>query len=93
MPRAAFELIDMPKDSGPVRIGTTVKMVVDAMDLCGSKGHIDTFVLASGEGELLPLVTKLGENGKTVIGIAAGKASTAGLADHMDELLDYTDLS
>src|SRR6266853_507815 len=73
---AAFELIEIPHVRQSGKNSADIRMVVDALDLCYTKGHVDTFVILSGDSDFSPLVSKLRENAKTVIGVGV-KNSTA----------------
>jgi len=89
---SAMELIDIPRRSRTGKNSADIRLSVDAMDLAHSKSHIDTFVIISGDSDFSPLVSKLKENGKHVIGIGA-KASTSDLlVDNCDEFIFYEDL-
>jgi len=90
---AAIELIEipMPKISG--KNSADIKLVVDAMDLCYSKDHIDTFVIVSGDSDFSPLVSKLRENNKRVIGIGMKNSSSRLLIGNCDEFIFYDDIS
>ncbi len=89
---AAIELIEvpMPKISG--KNSADIRMVVDAIDLCYSKDHIDTFVLVSGDSDFSPLVSKLRENNKRVIGIGVRNSSSHLLIANCDEWIFYDDI-
>ena len=89
---AAIELIEipMPKISG--KNSADIKLVVDAMDLCHSKDHIDTFVIVSGDSDFSPLVSKLRENNKRVIGIGMKNSSSKLLIGNCDEFIFYDDI-
>ncbi len=89
---AAIELIEipMPKISG--KNSADIKLVVDAMDLCYSKEHIDTFVIVSGDSDFSPLVSKLRENNKRVIGIGMKNSSSRLLIGNCDEFIFYDDI-
>jgi uncharacterized protein (TIGR00288 family) len=89
---AGVELIEIPKRSMTGKNSADIRMVVDAMDLSYSKEHIDTFVIVSGDSDFSPLVAKLKENGKYVIGLGMRKSTSKLLADHCDEFLYYEDL-
>ena len=69
MHAAAFELIEIPHRSQSGKNSADIRMVVDALDLCYTKEHVDTFVVVSGDSDFSPLVSKLRENAKTVIGV------------------------
>ena len=89
---AAFELIEIPHVRQSGKNSADIRMVVDALDLCYTKGHVDTFVIISGDSDFSPLVGKLRENNKTVIGMGV-KNSTADLfINNCDEFLYYDDL-
>ena len=89
---SAIELIDIPQRRMTGKNSADIKMVVDAMDLCYAKEHLDTFVLLSGDSDFSPLVSKLKENNKYVIGIGLKNSSSALLVDNCDEFLYYEDL-
>jgi uncharacterized protein (TIGR00288 family) len=89
---AAFELIEIPHTRQSGKNSADIRMVVDALDLCYTKEHIDTFVIISGDSDFSPLVSKLRENAKTVIGVGV-KSSTSGLlVNSCDEFIFYDDL-
>ena len=89
---AAFELIEIPHVRQSGKNSADIRMVVDALDLCYTKGHVDTFVIISGDSDFSPLVSKLRENAKTVIGVGV-KSSTSDLfLKNCDEFLYYDDL-
>jgi uncharacterized protein (TIGR00288 family) len=88
---AAFELIEIPHVRQSGKNSADIRMVVDALDLCYTKGHVDTFAIISGDSDFSPLVSKLRENAKTVIGVGV-KNSTADLfINNCDEFLYYDD--
>ena len=89
---AAIELIEipMPKISG--KNSADIRLVVDAMDLCYSKDHIDTFVIVSGDSDFSPLVSKLRENNKRVIGVGVKNSSSRLLIGNCDEFIFYDDI-
>lgn len=89
---AAIELIDIPQRRYTGKNSADIKMVVDAMDLSYSKEHLDTFVLLSGDSDFSPLVSKLKENNKYVIGIGVKNSSSNLLIDNCDEFLYYEDV-
>ncbi len=89
---AAIELIDIPQKYYSGKNSADIKMVVDAMDLSYSKEHLDTFVLLSGDSDFSPLVSKLKENNKYVIGIGVKNSSSALLIDNCDEFIFYEDV-
>jgi uncharacterized protein (TIGR00288 family) len=89
---AAFELIEIPHVRQSGKNSADIRMVVDALDLCYTKGHVDTFVIISGDSDFSPLVSKLRENAKKVIGMGV-KNSTSGLfISNCDEFIYYDDL-
>jgi uncharacterized LabA/DUF88 family protein len=89
---AAFELIEIPHIRQSGKNSADIRMVVDALDLCYTKGHVDTFVIISGDSDFSPLVSKLRENAKKVVGVGV-KNSTADLfIKNCDEFLYYDDL-
>jgi uncharacterized protein (TIGR00288 family) len=88
----AIDLIEIPKRSATGKNSADIRLCVDAMDLCYSKTHVGTFVIVSGDSDFSPLVSKLKENGKRVIGLGM-KASTSDLLrDNCDEFVYYEDL-
>ncbi len=89
---AAIELIDIPQKRYSGKNSADIKMVVDAMDLCFSKEHLDTFVLLSGDSDFSPLVSKLKENNKFVIGMGVKNSTSALLIDNCDEFIYYEDV-
>ena len=89
---AAIELIDIPQKYYSGKNSADIKMVVDAMDLCYSKEHLDTFVIMSGDSDFSPLVSKLKENNKYVIGVGVKNSSSALLVDNCDEFIYYEDV-
>ncbi len=89
---AAFELIDIPRRSKTGKNSADIRLCVDAMDLCYSKEHIDTFVILSGDSDFSPLVSKLKENGKYVIGLAGQGSTSQMLVDNCDEFIFYEEL-
>ncbi len=89
---AAIELIDIPQKFYSGKNSADIKMVVDAMDLCYSKEHLDTFALLSGDSDFSPLVSKLKENNKYVIGVGVKGASSNLLIGNCDEFLYYEDV-
>jgi len=92
MHEAGFELQEIPKRSMTGKNSADIRLVVDALDLGYSKEHIDTFVIVSGDSDFSPLVAKLRENGKIVIGLGMRESTSQLLADHCDEFLFYDDL-
>src|ERR1700722_13920189 len=89
---AAFELIEIPHLRQSGKNSADIRMVVDALDLCYTKGHVDTFVIISGDSDFSPLVSKLRENAKTVIGVGVKKSSSDLFINNCDEFLYYDDL-
>jgi uncharacterized protein (TIGR00288 family) len=89
---AGIELIDIPQRRYTGKNSADIKMVVDAMDLCYSKEHINLFALASGDSDFAPLVAKLKENDKTVIGVGLRQSTSDLLAAACDEFIFYDDL-
>jgi uncharacterized protein (TIGR00288 family) len=89
---AAIELIDIPKRIMSGKNSADIRLCVDSIDLCYSKEHIDTFVVVSGDSDFSPLVSKLKENGKRVIGIGMKESSSNLLVDNCDEFIYYEDL-
>ncbi len=93
MHEAAFELIEIPHVRQSGKNSADIRMVVDALDLCYTKAHVDTFVVISGDSDFSPLVSKLRENNKRVIGVGV-KASTSDLLiKNCDEFIFYDDLA
>ncbi|MBK9244109.1 MAG: NYN domain-containing protein [Burkholderiales bacterium] len=92
MHEAAFELIEIPHVRQSGKNSADIRLVVDALDLCYTKSHVDTFVIISGDSDFSPLVSKLRENNKRVIGVGV-KASTSDLLiKNCDEFIFYDDL-
>ena len=89
---AAFELIEIPHVRQSGKNSADIRMVVDALDLCYTKGHLDTFVIMSGDSDFSPLVSKLRENAKTVIGIGVKNSSSDLFINNCDEFIYYDDL-
>ena len=89
---AAIELIEIPKRSQTGKNSADIRLVVDAMDLAWSKTHLDTFVIVSGDSDFSPLVSKLKENGKHVIGLGMKGSTSDLLRDNCDEFIYYEDL-
>lgn len=92
MHAAAFELIEIPHRSQSGKNSADIRMVVDALDLCYTKEHVDTFVVVSGDSDFSPLVSKLRENAKTVIGVGVKNSSSDLLIANCDEFIYYDDL-
>lgn len=89
---AAFELIEIPHLRQSGKNSADIRMVVDALDLCYTKSHVDTFVIISGDSDFSPLVSKLRENAKTVIGVGVKNSSSDLLIANCDEFIYYDDL-
>ncbi|MEM1231258.1 MAG: NYN domain-containing protein [Pseudomonadota bacterium] len=89
---AAFELIEIPHTRQSGKNSADIRMVVDALDLCYTKDHIDTFVIISGDSDFSPLVSKLRENAKVVIGVGIRSSTSDLLMSNCDEFLFYDDL-
>lgn len=88
----AIELIEIPRRQMTGKNSADIRLAVDAMDLAWSKEHIDTFVIVSGDSDFSPLVSKLKENGKHVIGIGMKESTSELLSDNCDEFIFYEDL-
>src|SRR6266436_3780391 len=89
---AAIELIEIPRRAQSGKNSADIRLCVDAMDLAYSKEHIDTFVVVSGDSDFSPLVSKLKELGKHVIGLGLADATSDLLRDNCDEFIYYEDL-
>ena len=89
---AAFELIEIPHVRQSGKNSADIRMVVDALDLCYTKGHVDTFVIVSGDSDFSPLVSKLRENAKTVIGVGVKNSTSDLFLNNCDEFIYYDDL-
>lgn len=89
---AAFELIEIPHVRQSGKNSADIRMVVDALDLCYTKGHVDTFVIISGDSDFSPLVSKLRENAKTVLGVGVKNSSSDLFINNCDEFVYYDDL-
>lgn len=92
MHEAAFELIEIPHVRQSGKNSADIRMVVDALDLCYTKSHIDAFVIISGDSDFSPLISKLKENGKSVIGIGVRGSASSLLIGNCDEFIFYEDL-
>ncbi|MFQ5937978.1 MAG: NYN domain-containing protein [Acidiferrobacterales bacterium] len=92
MHEAAFELIDIPHVRQTGKNSADIRMVVDALDLCYTKSHVDTFVVISGDSDFSALVSKLRENNKVVIGVGVKKSTSDLLMANCDEFIYYDDL-
>jgi uncharacterized protein (TIGR00288 family) len=92
MHEASFELIEIPHVRQTGKNSADIRMVVDALDLCYTKSHVDTFVIISGDSDFSPLVSKLRENNKIVIGVGVKNSSSDLLIANCDEFIYYDDL-
>ena len=92
MHEASFELIEIPHIRQSGKNSADIRMVVDALDLCYTKAHVDTFVIISGDSDFSPLVSKLRENNKFVIGVGVKMSSSDLLIANCDEFIYYDDL-
>jgi uncharacterized protein (TIGR00288 family) len=92
MHEAAFEMIEIPHVRMSGKNSADIRMVVDALDLCYTKSHVDTFVIISGDSDFSPLVSKLRENDKEVIGVGVKHSSSDLLIANCDEFIYYDDL-
>ncbi len=92
MHEANFELIDIPHVRQSGKNSADIRMVVDALDLCYTKPHIDTFVVISGDSDFSPLVSKLRENNKDVIGVGVKQSTSDLFVATCDEFIFYDDL-
>jgi hypothetical protein len=92
MHEASFELIEIPHVRQSGKNSADIRLVVDALDLCYTKVHVDTFVIISGDSDFSPLVSKLRENNKTVIGVGVKNSTSDLLIANCDEFIYYDDL-
>ncbi len=92
MHEASFELIEIPHVRMSGKNSADIRMVVDALDLCYTKEHVDTFVIISGDSDFSPLVSKLRENNKTVVGVGVKNSTSDLLIANCDEFIFYDDL-
>ena len=92
MHEAAFELIEIPHVRMSGKNSADIRLVVDALDLCHTKSHVDTFVIISGDSDFSPLVSKLRENNKNVIGVGVKNSTSDLLIANCDEFIFYDDL-
>ena len=92
MHEASFELIEIPHVRQSGKNSADIRMVVDALDLCYTKPHVDTFVVISGDSDFSPLVSKLRENNKVVIGVGVKESTSNLLIANCDEFIYYDDL-
>src|SRR3954470_20048246 len=92
MHEASFELIEIPHVRQSGKNSADIRMVVDALDLCYTKSHVETFVIISGDSDFSPLVSKLRENNKVVIGVGVKNSTSDLLVTNCDEFIFYDDL-
>src|SRR5207253_2046197 len=92
MHEANFELIEIPHVRQSGKNSADIRLVVDALDLCYTKSHVDTFVIISGDSDFSPLVSKLRENNKQVIGVGVKQSTSDLLTANCDEFIFYDDL-
>jgi uncharacterized protein (TIGR00288 family) len=92
MHEASFELIEIPHVRMSGKNSADIRLVVDALDLCYTKSHVDTFVIVSGDSDFSPLVSKLRENNKIVIGVGVKSSTSDLLIANCDEFIYYDDL-
>lgn len=92
MHEASFEMIEIPHLRQSGKNSADIRMVVEALDLCYTKSHVDTFVIISGDSDFSPLVSKLRENNKTVIGVGVKNSTSDLLIANCDEFILYDDL-
>src|SRR5919107_1985527 len=92
MHEASFELIEIPHVRMSGKNSADIRLVVDALDLCYTKSHVNTFVIVSGDSDFSPLVSKLRENNKVVIGVGVKKSTSDLLVANCDEFIFYDDL-
>lgn len=93
MHEASFEMIEIPHVRQSGKNSADIRMVVDALDLCYTKSHVDTFVIISGDSDFAPLVSKLRENNKVVIGVGVKNSTSDLLIANCDEFIYYDDLA
>jgi len=93
MHEASFELIEIPHVRQSGKNSADIRMVVDALDLCYTKEHVDTFIIISGDSDFSPLVSKLRENNKTVIGVGVKSSTSDLLIANCDEFIFYDDIA
>ena len=92
MHESSFELIEIPHRRVSGKNSADIRMVVDALDLCYTKSHVDTFVIISGDSDFSPLVSKLRENNKEVIGVGVKESTSDLLIANCDEFIYYEDI-
>ena len=85
-------MIEIPHVRQSGKNSADIRMVVDALDLCYTKGHVDTFAIISGDSDFSPLVSKLRENAKTVIGVGVKNSTSDLFINNCDEFIYYDDL-
>ena len=88
----AIELLDIPQRNQTGKNSADIRMVVDALDLCYTRPHLDTIVIASGDSDFSPLVSKLREYDKRVVGVGVKNSTSRLLIDNCDEFIFYEDL-
>jgi uncharacterized protein (TIGR00288 family) len=93
MHEASFEMIEIPHVRQSGKNSADIRMVVDALDLCYTKSHVDTFVIISGDSDFSALVSKLRENNKVVIGVGVKNSTSDLLIANCDEFIYYDDLA
>ena len=92
MHEAGFELIEIPKTSYAGKNSADIRLVVDALDLCYTKSHVEAFAILSGDSDFSPLVSKLRENNKRVIGLGVKSSTSNLLVESCDDFIYYDDL-
>jgi hypothetical protein len=92
MHEAAFELIEVPHVSYSGKNSADIRLVVDALDICHTKAHLDAFVLVTGDSDFSPLVSSLRANGKAVIGVGVKQSTSNLLVENCDDFIYYDDL-
>src|SRR5215207_2996141 len=93
MHEASFEMIEIPHVRMSGKNSADIRMVVDALDLCYTKAHVDTFVIVSGDSDFSPLVSKLRENAKKVIGMGVKNSTSNLFINNCDDFIYYDDLA
>jgi uncharacterized LabA/DUF88 family protein len=93
MHEANFELIEIPHVRQSGKNSADIRLVVDALDFCYTKSHVNTFVIISGDSDFSPLVSKLRENNKKVIGVGVKQSTSDLLIANCDEFIFYDDLA
>jgi len=92
MHEAGFEMIEVPHVSYSGKNSADIRLVVDALDMCYTKTHLDMFIIVSGDSDFSPVVAKLRENNKTVIGVGVKNSTSDLLVESCDEYIYYDDL-